>query len=251
VIKLKLDYEHVEKSLIEWLKGKVKDAQAEGVVLGLSGGIDSTVSGILAKKAFPNNTLGLVMPCYSNAQDKVDAIKVAEKFNIDYEVKNLNNIFDSFKDLVGAVEQESQNNLALANAKPRLRMVTLYYYAAQNNYLVLGTDNWSELKVGYFTKYGDGGIDLTILGRLVKTEVRELAEHLDVPREIIDKKPSAGLWQDQTDEDEMGLTYEELDKYILTGEAEPEVKEKIENLSSKNRHKLEPIPVPTREILLT
>ncbi|HMA60767.1 MAG TPA: NAD(+) synthase [Halanaerobiales bacterium] len=251
MIKLKLDYEHVEKSLIEWLKGKVKDAQAEGVVLGLSGGIDSTVSGILAKKAFPNNTLGLVMPCYSNAQDKVDAIKVAEKFNIDYEVKNLNNIFDSFKDLVGAVEQESQNNLALANAKPRLRMVTLYYYAAQNNYLVLGTDNWSELKVGYFTKYGDGGIDLTILGRLVKTEVRELAEHLDVPREIIDKKPSAGLWQDQTDEDEMGLTYEELDKYILTGEAEPEVKEKIENLSSKNRHKLEPIPVPTREILLT
>lgn len=251
MIKLKLDYEHVEKSLIEWLKGKVKDAQAEGVVLGLSGGIDSTVSGILAKKAFPNNTLGLVMPCYSNAQDKIDAIKVAEKFNIDYEVKNLNNIFDSFKDLVGAEEQESQANLALANAKPRLRMVTLYYYAAQNNYLVLGTDNWSELKVGYFTKYGDGGIDLTILGRLVKTEVRELAEHLGVPQEIIDKKPSAGLWQDQTDEDEMGLTYEELDRYILTGEAEPGVKEKIENLSSKNSHKLEPIPVPAREILLT
>ncbi|HMA60650.1 MAG TPA: NAD(+) synthase, partial [Halanaerobiales bacterium] len=148
-------------------------------------------------------------------------------------------------------EQESQANFALANAKPRLRMVTLYYYAAQNNYLVLGTDNWSELKVGYFTKYGDGGIDLTILGRLVKTEVRELAEHLVVPQEIIDKKPSAGLWQDQTDEDEMGLTYEELDRYILTGEAEPEVKEKIENLSSKNSHKLEPIPIPTREILLT
>lgn len=251
MIKLKLDYEHVEKVLIEWLKGKVKDANAKGVVFGLSGGIDSSVAGILAKKAFPDNTLALIMPCYSNKQDKIDALKLAKKFNIDYEVKNLNNLFDSFKELVGAKKQESQANLALANAKPRLRMVTLYYYSAQNNYLVLGTDNWSELKVGYFTKYGDGGIDLTILGRLVKTEVRELAKHLGVPQEIIDKKPSAGLWADQTDEGEMGLSYEELDRYILTGQAEPEVRKKIENLSSKNRHKLEPIPIPSREILLT
>ncbi|HKL13249.1 MAG TPA: NAD(+) synthase [Halanaerobiales bacterium] len=248
---MRLDYEHVEKSLIEWLKGKVQDAKAEGVVVGLSGGIDSAVSSILAKKTFPNNTLGLIMPCYSNQQDKVDAIKVAKKFNVDYKIKKLDHLYDSFKELVEAGQKESKENLALANAKPRLRMVTLYYYAAQNNYLVLGTDNWSELKVGYFTKYGDGGIDLTVLGRLVKTEVRELAKHLGVPQEIIDKKPSAGLWEDQTDEDEMGLTYEQLDRYILTGNAQLEVKEKIENLSAKNSHKLEPIPVPAREILLT
>jgi len=248
---MRLDYEHVEKSLIEWLKGKVQDAKAEGVVVGLSGGIDSAVSSILAKKTFPNNTLGLIMPCYSNQQDKVDAIKVAKKFNVDYKIKKLDHSYDSFKELVEAGQKESKENLALANAKPRLRMVTLYYYAAQNNYLVLGTDNWSELKVGYFTKYGDGGIDLTVLGRLVKTEVRELAKHLGVPQEIIDKKPSAGLWEDQTDEDEMGLTYEQLDRYILTGNAQLEVKEKIENLSAKNSHKLEPIPVPAREILLT
>lgn len=248
---MNLDYEHVEKALIEWLKGKVNEAGARGVVVGLSGGIDSSVTSILAKKAYPDNTLGLVMPCYSSEQDKTDAIKVAEKFDIDYEIKNLDNLFDSFKTLVEADAKESKKNLALANAKPRLRMVTLYYYAAQNNYLVLGTDNWSELKVGYFTKYGDGGIDLTILGRLVKSEVRELAEHLGVPQNIIDKKPSAGLWEDQTDEGEMGLTYEELDQYILTGKAEPETKERIENLAAKNSHKLEPIPIPPREILLT
>ena len=248
---MKLDYNHVEKVLIEWLKGKVKDANADGVVLGLSGGIDSAVSSVLAKKAFPNNTLALVLPCYSSDQDKIDAVKVAEKFNIDYEVKDLNNLFDSFKELVAAEKEESQKNLVLANVKPRLRMVTLYYYAAQNNYLVLGTDNWSELKVGYFTKYGDGGIDLTILGRLVKSEVRELAKHLGVPQNIIDKKPSAGLWEDQTDEDEMGLTYEQLDRYILTGNADKEVKEKVNKLAEKNSHKLEPIPVPPREILLS
>jgi len=247
---MNLDYEHVEKTLIEWLRGHVKNANADGVVLGLSGGIDSSVTAVLAKKAFPNNTLGIVMPCYSNEQDKVDAIKVAKQFDIEYKVKDLDMFYDSFKEIVNAEEKNSENNLALANVKPRLRMTTLYYYSSQNNYLVLGTDNWSELKVGYFTKYGDGGIDLTILGRLVKTEVRELARHLKIPEKIIEKKPSAGLWKDQTDEQEMGLTYEQLDCYILTGNAEPTVKEKIEKLSKKNSHKLEPIPVPDREILL-
>jgi len=247
---MNLDYEHVEKTLIEWLRGQVKNANADGVVLGLSGGIDSSVTAVLAKKAFHNNTLGIVMPCYSNKQDKVDAIKVAKQFDIEYKVKDLGMFYDSFKEIINAEEKNSKNNLALANVKPRLRMTTLYYYSAQNNYLVLGTDNWSELKVGYFTKYGDGGIDLTILGRLVKTEVRELARHLGIPEKIIEKKPSAGLWKDQTDEEEMGLTYEQLDRYILTGSTEPTVKEKVDKLSEKNSHKLEPIPVPDREILL-
>lgn len=247
---MNLDYDHVEKTLIEWLKGQVKKANAEGVVLGLSGGIDSSVTAALAKKTFPDNTLGIVMPCNSNEQDKVDAIKIAKQFDIEYKVKDLASLYDSFKKIVNVEEEKSKNNLALANVKPRLRMTTLYYYSARKNYLVLGTDNWSELKVGYFTKYGDGGIDLTILGRLVKTEVRELARQLKIPEKIIEKKPSAGLWEDQTDEEEMGLTYEQLDRYILTGNAEPDIKEKIEKLSEKNKHKLEPIPVPDREILL-
>lgn len=247
---MNLDYEHVEQTLIEWLKGKVANAGAKGVVLGLSGGIDSSVSAVLAKKAFPENTLGLVMPCYSNKQDKKDAVMIAKEFNIEYKVKNLNDFYDTFKSTIDD-EQTENNRLVLANVKPRLRMVTLYYYSALNNYLVLGTDNWSELKVGYFTKYGDGGVDLTLLGRLVKTEVRELARHLNIPEGIINKEPSAGLWEGQTDEDEMGLSYDKLDRYILTGDAEPEIKKKIEKMSKKNSHKLKSIPVPNREILLT
>jgi len=249
VIIVELNYEHVENTLLNWLKQKVKNANANGVVLGLSGGIDSSVTAALAQKVFPNNMLALIMPCYSSEQDKIDAVKVAEKFNINYKVKNLDNFFDSFKNLVKAENIKSKNNLVLANAKPRLRMLTLYYYAAKNNYLVLGTDNWSELKVGYFTKYGDGGIDLAILGRLVKSEVRELARYLGIQDEIINKKPSAGLWEDQTDEDEMGLSYKQLDHYILTGQAEPEIKEKIKKLAQKNSHKLDPIPVPNRKNL--
>ncbi|MCF8002064.1 MAG: NAD(+) synthase [Halanaerobiales bacterium] len=246
---MNLDYDHVQKVLVEWLKGKVTEANLEGVVVGLSGGIDSAVTAVLAKKAFNNDTLALILPCYSDNQDQKDAIKVAEKFNIKYKTVKLNLVYDSFKKVLDI--NSDHNKLALANIKPRLRMTTLYYYAQLNNYLVLGTDNWSELKVGYFTKYGDGGIDLTILGRLVKTEVRELAKHLNIPEPIINKKPSAGLWQGQTDEDELGISYEQLDKYILTGQAVPKIKKKIEAISQKNSHKLEPIPVPKREILLS
>ena len=141
--------------------------------------------------------------------------------------------------------------MALANIKPRLRMTTLYYYASLNNYLVIGTDNWSELKVGYFTKYGDGGVDLAPLGRLVKSEVRKLAKHFGIPEKIINKKPSAGLWEGQTDENEMGVSYEELDHYILTGEADKEVRERIDELARKNSHKTEAIPIPARQSLLS
>lgn len=249
MIKVDLDYNHVEKVLVEWLKGKVTEANLDGVVVGLSGGIDSAVTAVLAKQAFNKDTLGLILPCYSNNQDQKDAIKLAEKFNIKYKKVKLDKVFDSFKEAADITTDH--NKLALANVKPRLRMTTLYYFAQLNNYLVLGTDNWSELKVGYFTKYGDGGIDLTLLGRLVKTEVRELAKYLKIPEEIINKKPSAGLWEGQTDEDELGISYEQLDKYILTGEADPKIKEKIESISQKNSHKLEPIPVPAREILLS
>ncbi|WP_027339882.1 NAD+ synthase [Halonatronum saccharophilum] len=241
--KLDKDYNQIIDKLVDWIKKKVNDAGCKGVVLGLSGGIDSAVTAVLCKRAFPDSTLGLIMPCYSNPEDKNDAKLLSDKFNIDYKVMDLSKTFDQMVELIGE-GKEVEENLNLANIKPRLRMTTLYYFAGQRNSLVVGTDNRSELKVGYFTKYGDGGIDITPLGNLVKLEVREVARLLDIPKEIIEKAPSAGLWSGQTDEDEMGVTYEELDKYILTGEAPFNVKEVVDSLSTKSAHKLQTPPVP-------
>ncbi len=247
---MNLDLEHIENILVEWLKGKVKEAGSKGAVVGLSGGIDSAVTSVLCKKAFGDRVLGVILPCYSNKEDEEDAKLVAEKFKIKYIQKDLGPVYDKLLLTLDARGDTENNNMSVANIKPRLRMVSLYYYAARNNYLVIGTDNWSELKTGYFTKFGDGGVDLAPLGRLVKTEVRELAEYLGIPHKIISKKPSAGLWSGQTDEKEMGIKYEELDRYILKGEGKPEVKDTVEKLAKKNAHKLNSIPVPSREELI-
>ncbi len=243
-----LDYNKVENKLIGWLQKKISEAGASGAVLGLSGGIDSSVTAVLAQKAFGKNVLGVIMPCHSNQSDAADAKLLAEKFAIDFVEVDLG---DTYNKLLSDLNQASisDNDLARANIKPRLRMTSLYYYAASLNYLVLGTDNWSELTTGYFTKYGDGGIDLAPLGRLVKTEVRELARHLGIPEKLINKKPSAGLWQGQSDEEEMGISYAELDHYILTGEADSAVEARIAELSTKSAHKLQPIPIPERELI--
>jgi NAD+ synthase len=124
-------------------------------------------------------------------------------------------------------------------------MVTLYYVANQLKYMVAGSGNRSEITVGYFTKHGDSGVDIMPLGNLVKAEVRELARHLKIPREIIDKPPSAGLWEGQTDESEMGFSYAALDRYILTGEAPEELKRKIEAMKAASAHKRAMPPIPT------
>ncbi|MGE5416453.1 MAG: NAD+ synthase [Acidobacteriota bacterium] len=231
----------IAEKLVEWLRDRAKQAGASGAVLGLSGGIDSAVVAGLAKRAFANNVLGVIMPSHSLSQDAEHAKLVAEAFGIETKIVELSPVYDS---VLNALNESAQPHpLGAANIKPRLRMISLYYLAQQNNYLVLGTGNLSELHMGYFTKYGDGGVDLLPIGRLVKQQVRELARFLGVPQPIIDKPPSAGLWEGQTDEDEMGITYADLDRYILSGEASDAVRVKVDNLHRRSEHKRNMPPV--------
>jgi NAD+ synthase len=200
----------MKNKVILWIKQKVKDSGAKGIVLGLSGGIDSAVVAALAKKAVGvNNLLVLFMPCNSNPQDLKDAKLVAHKLGLKSKLVELSAVYNNFmKVLPGAV------SLAQGNLKPRLRMSTLYYFANKLNYLVCGTGNKSELLVGYFTKYGDGGVDILPIADLFKRQVRQLAKELKIPQAIITKPPTAGLWHGQTDEGEMGITYNELDDIL-------------------------------------
>jgi NAD+ synthase len=178
------------------------------------------------------------MPCYSDEIDTKHARLVAQKFSISTTTVVLDAVFDSLKKaLPGEGFALERQRIADANLKPRLRMLTLYYLANQLGYLVVGTSNRSELEVGYFTKYGDGGVDIEPLGNLTKSKVRGLARHLGIPEEIIEKTPSAGLWAGQTDEGEMGITYEELDRYLTTGEVNRETRQKIEAMSRSSAHK--------------
>lgn len=229
--------EVVANELVGWIKERVLSAGCKGVVLGLSGGVDSAVVAAASKRAFPDNTLGIIMPCESNPKDENDAMLLIERLNLTYKKVVLDDVFNSFK---GVLEVNgSEPKLAVANIKPRLRMTTLYYHAAINNYLVAGTGNKSETTVGYFTKYGDSGVDILPIASFVKHEVWELARYFNVPDEIVNKAPSAGLWENQTDEKEMGITYRELDDYILSGSANDRVKEIVDKLNSKSQHKRE------------
>ncbi|MEW6725004.1 MAG: NAD(+) synthase [Bacillota bacterium] len=236
--------------LVDWLKERVTRAGAEGLVLGLSGGIDSAVVAGLAVRAFPNTSLAVLMPIHSLPQDTSDAQLVADALGIRTATVDLASAFDCLLGLYaslpldGRLIPEERTRLAQGNLKPRLRMLTLYYVANSLNYLVAGTGNRSELAVGYFTKHGDSGVDLLPLGSSVKEEVREMARVLGIPERVITKAPSAGLWEGQTDEAELGLTYAELDRYLLTGEASDEVKAAIDKRIAGSRHKRELPPIP-------
>jgi NAD+ synthase len=240
-----MDAELLAKKLSDWIKDKVLEAECKGAVLGMSGGVDSSVVAALCIKVFPKNTLGLIMPCHSNVKDKQDAEVVAKKLSIPTNTVCLDDIFDAYLKILPDFNPEaSLKQLAQANLKARLRMITLYYTANQLKYLVIGSGNRSELTVGYFTKHGDAGVDILPLGNLVKKEVRELARFLKIPQQIIDKAPSAGLWAGQTDEGEMGFTYEALDDYILTGKAPEELKKRIEVMHAASAHKCTTPPIP-------
>lgn len=220
--------------LVQWLKIKVAGSNSKGVIFGLSGGVDSAVIAGLAKKAFPETSLGVIMPCHSDPIDEEHGLLVAEALDLETKKVDLTVTYDS---LIDAVELEGENILAKANIKPRLRMTTLYYIGQEKSYLVLGGTNKSEFTVGYFTKHGDSGVDLLPLASFVKQEIWEMARYLNIPDSVVDKAPTAGLWEDQTDEEEMGFGYEELDNFILDGSGDRDLVEKIERMDKISEHK--------------
>ena len=239
-----MNIEQLAEKLVLWIRDKVSAAGCEGGVVGISGGLDSSVVAVLSLRAFPQSTLGVIMPCYNSHEDLEHARAVANKFSIPTRTVVLDTIFDALlKVLPDDKADPDVSRLAKGNLKARLRMLTLYYFANQLKYMVVGSSNQSELAVGYFTKYGDGGVDIMPLANMVKGQVRELARFLDIPRQIIDKTPSAGLWEGQTDEGELGFSYNELDRYLITGEASAELKKRIESMIAASDHKRQPPPV--------
>ncbi|MCL2009930.1 MAG: NAD(+) synthase [Synergistaceae bacterium] len=223
-----------------WLASLVERAGAKGIVAGLSGGLDSAVVAALAVRVFKDGALGLIMPCRSDPADAADALLVAERLGMPHRTIELTPAFDVLTSAMDSAVPLS--DMARANIKARLRMVTLYGVAQSTSRLVCGTGNRSEWETGYFTKHGDDSSDLLPLRDLLKCEVRAIARFLGLPEHIIEKPPSAGLWTGQTDEGEMGFSYGELDKYLAIGNAAPETALKIEALRAKSEHKRLPVP---------
>lgn len=223
---------------LNWIRERVKAADCTGVVVGESGGKDSaTVTALCVRALGKENVVGITMPCNSLSTDMEHARLVADAFGIKLIEVNIGGAFTTLKNTI--INEHELNELAVANIKPRLRMTTLYAVAQTLNYLVVGTDNKSEMVMGYFTKWGDGGYDFNPLSDLTMQEVLELGKELGVPEPILTKAPSAGLWEGQTDEKEMGVTYKAIEEYIKTGTTDPASLEIIEKTNKRTAHKRE------------
>ena len=230
-----------------WIKDNVNKAQMKGVVLGMSGGVDCSVTARLCQLAGVDAYL-VLMP-YGNdmlrSESQKHAMSLIEKFNFNYYIFDIQPAVDAIHLPADSPLLKANTNLALsfANIRPRVRMTFLYQLEQIESRLVIGTGNLSERSVGYFTKWGDGACDLNPLANITKKEVYTLAHFLEVPACIIQKKPSAGLWDGQTDEDELGMSYAMIDDFILNGTTTiPEIDQKISALQSRSAHKNTPPP---------
>jgi len=253
-----MKYDIIADNIIQWLKAYSKKSKTDGFVIGISGGIDSALTSTLcASTGLP--TICIDMPIMQNKNEVNRAsshIKwLQKKFNnVIRKSVDLNDVFNSFKN---TVEQNNDKNnfLSLANSRSRLRMTTLYYFAGINRCLVAGTGNKVEdFGIGFYTKYGDGGVDISPIADLNKTDVFEISKILGVIDEIIKAKPTDGLWDDgRTDEDQIGATYKELEwamqqkdlnkKLIDFKGREKEVFQILQKFNKQNLHKMNPIPI--------
>ena len=222
---------------VAFIQSVLSESGAKGIVYGNSGGKDSALVGILCKAAC-DNTVGIILPCTSKRnydEDTADAKVVAQKYNIETRTVDLTPVKEAeLKALDGVAVM---NAAALSNIAPRLRMLTLYAVAAAENRLVAGTGNRSEAYVGYFTKWGDGAHDFNPIADLTVTEIYEFLQYLDAPKCVIEKAPSAALFDGQTDETEMGVTYAELDAYLSGGDIPEDKKIIVERMHKTSEHK--------------
>ncbi len=231
------DYKAEFENRVEFIKSVLADSGAKGIVYGNSGGKDSALVGILCKAAC-ENTVGIIMPCSTKRnydEDAVDAKEVAQQYSIETRTVDLTPVKEAeINALAGITEL---NNSALSNMAPRIRMLTLYAIAASENRLVAGTGNRSEAYVGYFTKWGDGAHDFNPIADLTVTEIYEFLRYLHAPEFIIKRAPSAALFDGQTDESEMGVTYEELDACIAGNAVDKDKAKIIDRLHVVSEHK--------------
>ncbi len=225
---------------VSFLKIALKQSGATGFVFGNSGGKDSALAGILCKKAC-GNTVGIALPCHSKrnyVEDFQDALAVANQFGIETRTVDLTKTREA---LMLALESSGQvTEAAASNIAPRLRMAALYAVAFSENRLVVGTGNRSEIYMGYFTKWGDGAYDINPIADLLVSEIYAFLRHLGAPESILDKAPSAGLFEGQTDEKDMGITYAAIDRYLETGEGTAEEVQIIERFHTRSEHKRRP-----------
>lgn len=231
------DYAQETAKRVGWIKEIVKKSGAKGIIFGNSGGKDSALVGILCQKACAN-VLGVIMPCVSKQnynQDREHALRLAEQFSIETIEVDLTDMRNLLCERIEKITQVS--DLAKTNINPRLRMTTLYAIGQTMGYLVAGTGNRSEAYMGYFTKWGDGAYDFNPILDLCATEIFEFLQHLNAPKQIIEKPPSAGLYEGQTDEKEMGVYYSAIDKYIMEGTGSEQDIKIINSYHSKTEHK--------------
>ena len=253
-----MKYDIISNDIIQWLNGYASQSKTNGFVVGISGGIDSALTSTLcAKTGLP--TICVDMPILQNKNEVNRAsnhIKwLQDKFdNVSHKSIDLNNVFETFKNTV-QIKDNKNNFLSLANSRSRLRMTTLYYFAGMNNCLVVGTGNKVEdFGIGFYTKYGDGGVDISPIADLNKTDVFEISKILGVIDGILEAQPTDGLWDDsRTDEDQIGATYKELEWAMIQKDLnkksndfkarEKQVFEILTKLNKKNLHKMIPIPI--------